>query len=51
MFFENIRRKVKFEGNYPSIFILSGQSYVDIFLKSGLYMPQIYGVSKKSKTV
>ena len=49
IFLGNIRKKVGFWNNYPSIFTLSGQSYNSkIFLKSRLYMLQICGVAKKS---
>ena len=49
---ENIRNKVGFWGNYPLIFTLSGQSYdsKNYFQKFRLYMPQIFGVAKKSET-
>ena len=51
-FFENIRKKVRFGGNYPLIFTLSDQSNdsKNYFYKFRLYMPQICGVAKKSKT-
>ena len=48
-FLGNIRKKVGFRGNSPLIFTLSGQSY-DHFQKFRLYMSQIFGVAKKSKT-
>ena len=39
-FFENIRKKVVFWGNYPLIFILSDQNYdfTNYFLKFRLYI-------------
>ena len=51
-FFENIRQKVGFGGNYPLIFTLFDQNYDSkyYFLEFRLYMPQICGVAKKSKT-
>ena len=50
--FENICKKGKFWGNYPLIVTLSGQLYsFNYIFKSRLYMPQIYRVAKKSKTV
>ena len=50
-FLENIRKKVRFGGNYPLIFTLSDQSYDSknfFFFKFRLYMTQICGVAKKS---
>ena len=51
-FLGNIRKKVGFWGNYPLIFTLSGQSYdsKNYFQKFRFYMPQIFGVAKKSET-
>ena len=51
-FLGNIRIKVGFWGNYPLIFTISDQSYDSktYFQKFRLYMPQINGVPKKSKT-
>ena len=48
-FFEIIRKKVGFWGNYPLIFTLSDQSNdsKNYFKKFRLYMPQICGVAKK----
>ena len=50
--YENIREKVGFGGNYPLILTLSDQSSnpKNIFKKIRLYILQICGVSKKSKT-
>ena len=51
-FFENIRKKVGFWGNYHLIFTLSDQKYdsKNYFKKFRLYMPQICEVAKISKT-
>ena len=52
-FFENICKKVGFWGNYyPLIFTLSDQSNdsKNYFKKFRLFMPQICGVAKKTKT-
>ena len=51
-FFENIYKKIVFWGNYPLIFTLSDQNYdsKNYLKKFKLYMPQICGVAKKSKT-
>ena len=52
-FLGNICKKIGFWGNYPLIFTLSGgQSYdsKNYFQKFRLYMPQIFGVAKKSET-
>ena len=51
-FFENIRKKVGFGGNYPLTFTLSEQNYdsKNYFQKLRLYMQQICGVAKKSET-
>ena len=50
-FLENIRKKVRFWGNYPLIFTLSGQNYdsKNYFQEFRLYMPRIFGVAKKSE--
>ena len=51
-FIENIRRKVRFWGNYLLIFTLSDQSNdsKNYFQKFRLYMPQICGVVAKKST-
>ena len=51
-FLVNIHKKDAFWGTYPLTFTLSGQSYDSrkYYLKSRLYMQQICGVSKKSKS-
>ena len=51
-FFENFRKKVGFWGNYPLIFTLCDQSndLKNYFKKFRLFMTQICGVAKKSKT-
>ena len=50
-FFEHIRKKVRFWGNYPLIFTLSDQSNdsKNYFQKFRQYMPQICGVIKNLK--
>ena len=51
-FLGNIHKKVGFWGNYPLIITLSGRRYdsKNYFQKFRLYMPQIFGVAKKSET-
>ena len=50
-FFQNIRKKVRFWGNYPVIFTLSDQSYCSkIYFFKNLDYKKSLELQKKSKT-